>query len=164
MKSASVAELQELLDQAVTDLVFELSSPAAGCAGRAPIVAHAELLVPRRPLQPTDELAHFDLRRVDAYLASRSWERRVGTTGQISLGGQRYSVGRCYAQQQVQVCFDASERQFVFALASTPEQEIGRRKARDLEVADLTGLAAWPGGLGAQQLPLPLVFAEGVSC
>ena len=121
---------------------------------------------PQRPFQPAQELACFDLRRVDAYLATMTWERQVGATGQITLGGrhQRYGVGRRYAGQQGLVRFDRQQRQFVFYDPALPEEEIGRRPARNLDVPDLTGLATWPTGLGVQQLPLPLDLTEGVYC
>lgn len=165
-EDATVAELQDILDGAVYELAFELPSRAEGCAGASPVVAHPELLQPRRPFCPEHELAIFDLHRVDAYLATFSWERKVGKTGQITLGGlhQYYSVGRAYARHQVVVRFDPADRHFVFYEADSPEKEIGRRPARGLGVADLTGLAAWPMGPGPQQLPLPLPIAEGVNC
>jgi len=89
-------------------VTFELPSRAEGCQGRPPIVAHPELLQPRHPFQPEHELALFDLKRVDAYLATFTWERLVGKTGQITLGGrhERYTVGRAYKGQQVLVRFD----------------------------------------------------------
>lgn len=161
-----VAPLQQALDQAVYELTFELPSRAEGCQGRPPIVAHPELLQPRRPFQPEHELALFDLQRVDAYLATFTWERLVGKTGQITLGGrhERYTVGRAYKGQQVLVRFDPADRHFVFYPVDAPDQEIGRRPARHLGVSDLTGLEVWPTGLGPQQLALPLCFSQGVSC
>jgi hypothetical protein len=164
-EQADVEQLQSILDQALYELNYELRSRAKDCDNRTPIVAHPELLQPRRFFRPEYELALFDLKRVDAYLATFTWQRKVGKAGQITLGGrhQTYSVGRLYAKQQVLVRFDPSDRHFVFYEAHDPDCEIGRRPARDLDVADLTGLATWPEGLGLQQLPLPLVF-EGVSC
>jgi hypothetical protein len=167
----SVTELQPILDQAVWELTYKLPSRAQGCAGRTPIAAHPELLHPERSFQPEHELDVFDLKRVDAFLATFTWTRKVGKTGQINLGGQRkrYSVGRAYARQEVAVRFDPADRHFVFHLPD-PEQddmdpknlpEIGRRPARNLEIEDLTGLATWPDGLLPQQLPLPLCFEEG---
>jgi len=167
----AVAELQSILDNAVRELTYELSSRAQGCAGRTPIEAHPELLQPERSFHPQHELAVFDLKRVDAFLATFTWTRKVGKTGQINLGGQRkrYSVGRAHARQEVVVRFDPTDRHFVFHLPD-PDQddleltnlpEIGRRPARYLEVEDLTGLATWPDGLLPQQLPLPLCFEEG---
>lgn len=159
----SLKQLQQQLQQAVTELVFELPSWAEGCQGKPPIEAHPELLQPRHPFAPEHELALFDLRRVDAYLASFTWSRQVGKSGQITLGGhhQAYSVGRAYAGRQVLVRFDPTDRHFVFFDPAHPDQALGRRPARDLELAVLTGLAVWPEALLPQQLPLP--FFEGVS-
>jgi hypothetical protein len=99
-------------------------------------------------------------------LSTFTWERKVGKTGQITIGGrhQRYSVGRAYARQQVLIRFDPSDRYSVFFDVNQPQKEIGRRPARNLDTCDITGLAEWPSGLGVQQLPLPLFVSEGVSC
>jgi hypothetical protein len=145
-ENKSLAPLQLLLDQAVTELLWELPSRAEGCQGQPPIQAHPELLQPRHLFEPEHELAHFDLQRVDAFLAKQHWTRKVGKTGQICLGGhhQYYTVGRAYAQQEILIRFDPADRHFVFYHPVQPEAEIGRRPARNLEVEDLTGLATWP--------------------
>ena len=44
------------------------------------------------------------------------------------------------------------------------DQEITCCLVRDLDVADITGLAEWPVGIGIQQRPLPLLVSEGVRC
>jgi transposase InsO family protein len=154
--------LQDLLNQAVSELNYELPSRAEGCAGKTPIQAHPELLQPHHPFLAENELAAFDLQRVDAYLAGLTWQRKVGKTGQICLGGSHhpYSVGRRYAQHEILVRFDPNDRYFVFFDSQSPEQEIGRRPARGLEVEDITGLATSPDGLLPQQLSLPL-FGKG---
>ena len=158
----ALESLQMILDQAVNEMAYELPSRAEGCQGQPPIEAHPELLQPRRPFQPEHELAHFDLRRVDTYLSKQQWNRKVGKNGQICIGGhhQYYTVGRAYAQREVVVRFDPTDRHFVFYDPDRPDDEIGRRPARNLEVEDLTGLATWPEGLVPQQLVLPL---EGVT-
>jgi transposase InsO family protein len=166
-----IAALQSVLDDAVLELAFDLTSRAEGCAGRTPIEAHPELLEPRRPFRAEHELALFDLQRVDAFLSTFTWTRKVGKNGQICIGGhhQYYSVGRAYAHKQVLVRFDPTDRCFVFYLPDSAQNDlehkqlrkIGRRPARNLEVGDLTGLATWPAGLVPQQLPLPLCFVEG---
>jgi hypothetical protein len=163
-EKAPVLDLQQILHQAVYELNFELPSRAEGCCGRPPIAAHPELLQPRRPFQPEHELALFDLNRVDTYLASFTWQRKVGKTGQIEVGRYRYSVGRDYKRHIVLIRFDPADRHFVFYDIDDPEVEIRRRPAKGLDVADLTGLAQWPYGLGIQQLPLPLFISEGVDC
>ena len=162
-EDAPIPQLQDILDRSVHELNFELPSRATGCAGRPPVEAHPELLQPRRPFQPEHELALFDLNRVDASLATFFWTRKVGKTGQIEIGGQRYSVGRSYARHQVGLRFDPADRHFVFYDPGDPEKEIGRRPAKGLDVADLTGLATCSSELGPQQLPLPLPISEGVS-
>lgn len=155
----TLAELQERVDAAVHVLNYELSSRAAGCHGRPPVLAHPELLQPRRPYEG-DERRVFDLARVDQYLATLQWKRRVGKTGQVSLGGQHeyYSVGHQYARQEVLVRFDPADRHFVFFASADPTQELGRQPARRLDVEALTGLyvtCAQPS-----QLSLPLELEE----
>lgn len=159
------AELQSVLDHAVQELAFDLPSRAPGCAGQPPAQAHPELLQPHRLFAPEHEWSQFDLARVDAYLAAQVWARRVGRTGQISIGGQRqrYSVGRAYAGQTIYVAFDPEDRCFVFYGADMPHPELGRRPARHLSQAELLGFddpagCAWP-----QQLSLFALY-EGVSC
>jgi len=167
----SVVELQSILDEAVLEMAIDLPSRADGCAGRTPAEAHPELMEPRRPFQAAHELAIFDLTRVDSFLSTFIWTRKVNKVGQVSIGGQHkyYTVGQDYAYQQVVVRFDPRDRSFVFYLPSSeqdyidpePLPEIGRRPARDIEVETLTGLATWPADLVPQQLPLPLCFPEG---
>jgi len=165
-EDADLTQLQHILDQAVYELNYELTSRAEGCAGRPPIQAHPELLQPRRPFQPEWELAWFDLQRVDQYLSTLTWERKVDKQGRITLGGrhERYTVGKAFTHQQILVRFDPSDRHFVFSSVDAPDEEIGRQPARNWEMEDLTGLATWPVELGPQQLPLPLEFTEGVNC
>jgi transposase InsO family protein len=160
-----LAGLQAILDQSIHELAFELPSRAQGCHGQPPTTAHSELCKPRRAYAPELELALFDLKRVDAYLATFTWERQVGKNGQITLGGrhQRVSVGRAYHGQRVVVRFDPADRHLVFYRSDGDEEkEIGRCRAPGLKVSDLTGLAEWPVGLGPQQLTLPLFAPDGV--
>lgn len=165
-EDADITQLQHILDQAVYELNYELTSCAEGCAGRPPIEAHPELLQQRRPFQPEWELALFDLQRVDQYLSTLTWERKVDKQGRVTLGGrhERYTAAKGLARQQVLVRFDPSDRHFVFYSVDAPDEEIGRQPARNWEMEDLTGLATWPAELGPQQLALPLEFTEGVNC
>ena len=165
-EEADLVGLQAILDEAVTELCSELASRAEGCLGQPPILAHPELLQAPRPFQPEHELALFNLQAVDDYLATFTWQRKVGKTGQVTIGGQHryYSVGRSFARRTVWVRFDPGDRHFVFFDTEELTSEIGRRPARNLDVQDLTGLAGWPLGLGPQQLSLPLLIADGVNC
>lgn len=153
--------LQPHLQLARQQLNTEYPSRAHGCHGRPPFRAYPEIQCPPHRFNPQHELARFDLQRVDALLASLSFERKVGKTGQISLGGKQFriGVGRKFAGQVVQVSFDPSDRCFVVACR---EEDIGRWKARHLEIIDIVGFGSDAVGLAPQQLPLPL-FLQGVS-
>jgi hypothetical protein len=165
-EDAVPAQLNRILAQAVHELATELGSRAEGCQGKPPLTAHPELLQPRHPFCAEHELALCDLRRVDAYLATFTWMRRVGKDGRITLGGQHqyYIVAKEQAASSVRVTFDPADRHFVFSDPDEPQKEIGRQPARNLELGDLTGLAEWPTGLGPQQLPLPFPSCQEVGC
>ena len=160
-EKSSPPQLQETLDQAVTTLANRLPSRATQCQARPPVQAYPELLTQPRPWHPTLELAHFDLNRIDALLASSVWQRRVGKTGQICIGGRHryYSVGRNYAGQDVHVCFDPADRSYVFFQfddhdPSTVGPEIARRPARYLTFEAIAGLDHPGASIGPQQLKL----------
>jgi len=85
-EQVGMSGLQPFLEQRLDELNYELGSRAAGCHGKPPVVAHPELLQPRRPFRPEEELALFDLKRVDAYLAQLTWLRKVSKMGQVTIG------------------------------------------------------------------------------
>lgn len=155
----SLDQLQQELAQAAEELNCEYPSRAHGCHSRPPYVAHPELLHPPRPFDLQYELACFDLARVDAFLALFTFERKVGKTGQIYIGGSdfRYSLGRAWAGQTIQIHFDPSDRTFV---ACAQEKEIRRWKALHLEIEDIVGFSTTTPCLLPQQLPLPFPFQQ----
>jgi transposase InsO family protein len=162
----SPADLHQVVQQAVYDLAFEFPSRAKHCHAQAPVVAHPDLLQPRRPFYADQELARFELSRVHAYLASFIWRRKVQKNGQISLGGSRlrYSVGKAYAEQTVRIRFDPTDQCFVFypdgpdTALPDPRSQIRRRPALNLRIAELTGLVIETSG--PQQLPLPFTYLQ----
>lgn len=160
-EQADQETLQVILDQAVEEHFFELSSRAAGCGGRTPIEAHPELLQAPRPFHAEWELAYFDIQRVYTYLTSFTWERKVSKTGQVYIGSRRYTVGRTYARSQIQIRFDPEDQNYVFFDPEKPseKQEIRRHLAIGLSVAELTGLYDPSKDLVPQQLPLPLLWS-----
>jgi hypothetical protein len=153
-------ERQTLLDQALYELNHELSSRAHGCNGYPPLTAHPEALCPPRPYRRDHELQLFDVRKVEAYLSNRTWQRQITANGTVQLGGQanRYSVGRAYARQTVTVHFDATDRHFVFSSTAEPPVILRRLPAKHLTAADLTGLTDGSASLGPQQLALPYLL------
>lgn len=147
------------LPLAIQELNSEYPSRSHGCRACPPLLAHPELLQPPRLFKPQEELACFDLVRVDTYLASFTFKRKVGKTGQINLGWNdtRYTVSRHWAGQTVQIHFDPTDRCFV---ASAENGEIRRWKALHLEVEDIVGFSDATSCPCPQQLLLPLCFQE----
>lgn len=137
----NLSALQQALDRERAIHNMHFPSRASDCGGRPPLEAHPELLHPRRPYRPEWELALFDIQRVYDYLATFTFQRRVSTAGQVSLGRQVYSVGRAWAGQSLLVRFDPRRREWVFYREEEGgEQEIARRPAKGLDVETLTGL------------------------
>ena len=118
--------LQAQVDADWHELNAKCPSRAKGCHGQPPLVAHPELLVPRRPYRPEWELDLFDLKRVDRYLASQTWTRTASQVGQVSLDGYRYGLGKAWAGQTVSVRFHLERRQFVFTQVR-PDTKRGRQ-------------------------------------
>lgn len=158
--------LQHQVDADWHELNAECPSRAKGCDGKPPLVAHPELLIPRRPYRPEWELELFDLKRVDDYLATQTWTRTVSQVGQVSLGGYCYGLGTTWAGQTVIVRFESQHRQLVFTQVR-PETKRGLRlpelapvslAAQGLTVEDLTGLPTALEELPVRQLMLPLLM------
>jgi hypothetical protein len=157
-------ELQKQVNADWHELNAECPSRAKGCNGQPPLVAHPELLVPRRPYRPEWELDLFDLKRVDEHLADHTWVRTMSEVGQVSLGGHRYGLGKAWAGQTVSIRFDPEQRQFVFTQVK-PKSKRGQRlpdlppvrlDAKGLSVEEITGLPADLEDLPVRQLMLPL--------
>lgn len=160
--------LQTQVDADWDELNAECPSRARGCHGQPPLVAHPELLVPRRPYRPEWELDLFDLKRVDTYLVAQTWLRTVSQAGQVALGGYRYGLGRAWAEQIVSIRFEAEQRQFVFTQVR-PDTQHGHRlpelapvrlAAQGPSMEDLTGLPPALEDLPARQLMLPLLMCS----
>jgi hypothetical protein len=157
-------DLQRQVDADWDELNGICPSKARGCQGKPPLVAHPELLIPRRPYRPEWELDLFDLKRVDAYLANLTWTRTVSSVGQVMLGGYRYGLGSAWAGQTVSIRFDAQTRRFVFTQLR-PQTKRGRPlpelapislPTKGLSVEDITGLPTALDDLPPYQLMLPL--------
>jgi len=156
---SNLTDLNALLQDSVTTLVYELPSHAKHCDGLPPIQAHPELAIPFSPFLPETELAHFDLQRVDQFLARFTWERRVGKTGQVDIGSHVYSVGRLHARKLVTIRFDPDTRELVFyaQLEGTGKDGdvIRHHPIQDCDIAHLIGYSLPGMAPGPQQLPLP---------
>lgn len=128
---------------------------ASDCAGQPPLVAHPELLKPRRRYQLAWKRALFDEQRVYAYLATIALKRQVSRMGQIQLSGHSRSVGRVYAGQAVTVQCDAQARDWLVSVADG--SVVKRLAIRGVDTTTLTGIADTPmADLPPIQLTLPL--------
>jgi len=145
---ADLAHFQQALERERRMHNAHFPTQASDCQGRPPLVAHPELLKPRRCYQAEIELALFSLQRVYDYLATFTFERKVSVSAQVSLGCQVYSIGLTLAQQLtekvVQVKFDAQSGEWVFSKKPTDPnsqaEEIARRIVKKLDVTSLMGL------------------------
>ena len=163
--------LQQALDRERRVYNTGFPSQASDCNGRPPIVAHPELLRPRRSYAPQLELALFNLQRVFDYLARFTFERRVFSTGRISLGRCVYSVGkRLYrllkqlGEPLVSVRMDPQRREWVVYAkppqGETPVKVLARLPAINLDTATLTSLHPEPLPIHEPiQLTLPCFVA-----
>lgn len=136
---ANLSALQQALDRECHVYNHDFPCRASDCARQPPILAHPELQQPRRPYSPLQEAALFDLARVDHYLASFAFPRRVNDDGRISLGRQFYSVGRKLARRTLVACFDPDPREWVFFQQTTPDayEERLRCRIKHLDAVDL---------------------------
>jgi transposase-like protein len=150
-----LAQLQQRLDTERDLHNRFFASRASDCAGRPPLLAHPELLRPRRPYRLEWERVLFDEQRVYAHLAMVSLTRKVTSTGQIHLYGALRSVGRGLAAQTVTVRCDPQAR--VWVVTQADGAEVKRLPVQGMDVTALTGIAAIPAvDLPPIQLTLPL--------
>jgi transposase InsO family protein len=158
----SPAQLQQQLDADWYELNWECPSQAVGCHGQPPVLAHPELLRPRREYRPEWEAGLFDLARVEAFLASHgSWLRSVSGRGQVTLAHHCYTLGLAWRHQTVSVQYDLAQHDFRFTLvlpenAPRPKNpEPHHRPAQGLSPASLMGAIDLALAQPARQLSLP---------
>lgn len=134
--------LQQALDRERRVYNWQFPTRASDCAGRPPLVAHPELLRPRRYYQPDLELALFDLQRVYDYLARYTFKRTLNASAQVSLGRRLYSLGKKLVREQQlkTVLARCDPHQKVWVFLTQTEVELVRRPLKGLDLTTLTGL------------------------
>lgn len=135
--SASLDQLQALLDDRRSRYNRELPVRASDCCGQPPLTAHPHAQHSGRPFALALEWDGFDLGRVDAYLANFVWTRQVTAAGCISFFDQSYSVGRAYCHQTISLRFLPQTRCLHFELPNGTA--LGDRPAKGLNKEDLIG-------------------------
>jgi len=153
-----VEHLQAALDDRDQRYNQELPVHAADCDGHPPLEVHPWARHSGRPFHRAAEWTLFDLERVDAYLATGVWTRKVSATGTVSVGSQPYYVGRAHLEETVSVRFMRETRTFQFQLADGTL--VSELPVVGLDKLDLIGYMPLDEAISVTiQLPLPL---EGV--
>lgn len=68
------------------------------------------------------EKAILDIQRIYDYLARGHWFRRTSSQGQFSLGAHHYSIGKDFADQQLEITFDPQNQALVCCSEDSDEQ------------------------------------------
>jgi hypothetical protein len=148
--------LQGQLDQDLDFVNYHL--PSRSLDNQPPLVAHPDAARSRRWYRPEAEEHLLDMEHVYRYLAQGRWFRLVSNNGWLSLGDHRYKVGRSWANQQVEVIFDSTDRQFV--VHTEDGAQVQRLPPKGLTPKDLMGDAAPVSTLASLQLALPFTPAD----
>lgn len=133
------AELQARLDYFTT--LQRERYPHRGAASR--LAAYPALAAGGRPYDPAAEPAHFDERRVWAFVARQAGIRRVDQVGCISLLNRSRAVGRPWAGQTVTVRLAVVAGAPVWCIRDAqgtllrqhPAPELSRDRIRTLDVS-----------------------------
>lgn len=132
--------------------------PCASTGDQPPLVAHPAARHPRRPYRPEWEAELLDLTRLASYLAQGRWFRKASNVGVLSLGDERYILGKDWIKKEVEITFDPTTRQLLFY---APEGELRARQAiKGLSKENLMGELGPLVGLQGFQLALPFTWNE----
>lgn len=145
------ASLQKHLSERLAFLNHHF--PCRSLGGRAPLIVYPEARHSERSYRPEWEETMLDLQLVCDYLSLGRWFRQTGSLGQLSLGAQRYGVGKDFREQMMEITFDPQTRELV-CLPADARQEI-RLPIRGLTISDLMGELHPLNTLPAHQLALP---------
>lgn len=110
--------------------------------GRTRLEAYPELTRIRRPYSVEAEPTLWELSRVDALLAGRTWRRRADRYGTIWLYNRSHCLGKAHACREVQVSFEPASRRWMAAdlmdgepLVCFPGYELSRERILSLDVS-----------------------------
>lgn len=127
--------------------------PCRSLGGRAPLMVYPEARHSGRAYRLEWEETMLDLQRVYDYLSLGRWFRRTGSLGQISLGAQRYGLGKDFREQTLEITFNSQTLEFV-CLPANARKKI-RLPIRGLTTSALMGELHPLDTLPVYQLALP---------
>lgn len=105
----NIAALQRSLQSRM--LFINQEYPTLALNGTPPLQAFPNARHSGRPYSLSEEEAIFNLQPIYAYLQAGRWFRQVSAVGTFSLGGYGYNLTTQFADQTVEVTFNASTRQ-----------------------------------------------------
>jgi transposase len=132
--------------------------PCSTLGNQPPLVACPQAYIPRRLYRPEWEADLMDLAPVYTYLAQGRWFRKGSNIGAVSLGNQRYNLGKAWTKKDVEITFDSEKRLLVFY--SPKLNQTQHLPPKGISKADLMGeLSPWIH-LPHFQLALPFSWDE----
>ena len=108
---ADVAALQRSLQARM--LFINQEYPTLALNGLPPLQAFPQARHSGRPYLPTEEERLLDMQRIYAYLQAGRWFRQVSSVGVFSLGGYSYNTTTQFADQMIEVTFNAATRKLI---------------------------------------------------
>jgi len=100
----------------------------------------------------------MDLSRVYVYLVQGRWFRKASNVGAVSLGDQRYGLGKDWARKDVEITFDPNDQHLVFY---TPAGNLTKRlPIKGISKTELMGELGPLVNLNHFQLALPFTWDE----
>ena len=99
---------------------------------------HPELFDNPRMYDPDRDEQTWDISKVGSYLAEFTFKRKVSINGRINLFANRYSVGRRYARQDVEIVLDAHSHEWM--VSDGYGRELKRVSAKELDYQSISQL------------------------
>jgi hypothetical protein len=136
---ADLAAWQDIVDYEWWRMNAVLPSRGRHCRRQPPLLVYPQARQPLRWYRCQDELALFELNRVQQYLATGQWLRHTTATGQFSFNDQRFRVGLAYKQRWVQLIYLPD---LGFQVTCPPDEAVIKTiQVKGLTVSEITGLA-----------------------
>jgi hypothetical protein len=136
---SSLQQWQDIVDYELWRMNVILPSRGRQCRRRPPLLVYPQARLPLRWYRPQDELALFDLQRVQDYLSYGKWLRHTNGKGQFSFNNQKFQTGTAYKRRWMQITY-LSEA--TFQVTCPPDKAVIKTiLVKGLTVSDITGLS-----------------------
>jgi hypothetical protein len=153
---ADVSELQRNLQARM--LFLNQEYPTSALNGQPPLRAFPQARHSSRVYSPDMEEQSLSMKRVCEYLKTGRWFRQISSVGIFSLGGYRYNATTRFADQTLEITFDADTRNLI----CLPEKSMTtfRLDAQGLTKPALMGSRSLLPVYASYQLALPFAYPD----